>query len=67
MSELKDCPFCRSDTVNDTSPPHEPHEGVGVCWVCPDCVACGPVGKTVEEATDLWNKRPSVKGTDQND
>ena len=53
---LKPCPFCGSDTVNDTSPPEHP------CfwWVCPDCVAVGPVGNSVLSATEAWNRRSEL-------
>ena len=53
---LKPCPFCGSNCVNDTLPP-EPECG-SYCWVCPDCVCCGGIGYTVEEATKAWNTRP---------
>tara|TARA_R110000850_G_scaffold72542_3_gene159536 strand:- start:397 stop:822 length:426 start_codon:yes stop_codon:yes gene_type:complete len=53
---LKPCPFCGSNCVNDTSPP-EPECG-SYYWVCPDCVCCGGIGDTVEEATQAWNTRP---------
>lgn len=48
-TELLDCPFCGSPTVNDT--------GFGSAWVCPECVACGPAAQSEEEATELWNTR----------
>jgi len=52
------CPFCGSNCVNDTTPPEESLEE-GYFWVCPCCVSCGPVGTSIKEATDLWNKRAS--------
>lgn len=56
LSDLLDCPFCGSSCVNDTTKPQPDAHGVYM-WVCPDCVACGPIGATVEEATYRWNKR----------
>ena len=55
MDKLKPCPFCGSSTVNDTSLPkdEDPH----MYWVCPDCVACGPIGTSLEGATTAWNTR----------
>ncbi len=53
---IKPCPFCGSDCVNDTTDP-KPDEFDKYYWVCPDCVACGPIGDSVSEATEAWDKR----------
>ena len=58
MNKLKPCPFCGSKEVNATTPPQKhPDMDAAMYWVCPECVACGPIGATLEEATDNWNKR----------
>ena len=57
---LKPCPFCGSICVNDTTPPTSDGMNPGFYWVCPCCVACGPVGTTLEGATDGWNTRDNV-------
>ena len=57
--ELKPCPFCESDFVNDTSPPAQQGESGAYFWVCPDCACCGPARQSIEEATEAWNTRPT--------
>lgn len=52
---LLPCPWCGSSCVNDTTDPKN-IDGI-YYWVCPCCVACGPVGGSVEEAANKWNKR----------
>ncbi len=54
--ELKPCPFCGSSEVNNTSTPTASRQSL-YFWICPDCVAVGPIGESVEQATDAWNKR----------
>jgi len=62
-AELKPCPFCGSRNVNDTTPPpdQDEYENKIYYWVCPDCVACGPVTETLESCTEAWNTRTSLK------
>ncbi len=55
--ELKECPFCGSDTVNDTRMGAQDNKG-GFYWVCPDCICVGPFSETEEGAAIAWNKRP---------
>ena len=55
-NELKPCPFCASKCVNDTTDPIGPD----FFWVCPCCVACGPIARTIEGATDGWNTRNNI-------
>ena len=60
--ELKDCPYCGSSNVNDTTKPEgDPTLSMGCCWVCPDCVACGPYMETAEQATEAWNARDNTE------
>lgn len=54
--ELKGCPFCGSTEVRSTTAPTQGKKGF-CAWVCPECIAAGPFGKTKDEATKLWNKR----------
>ena len=59
--ELKPCPFCGSNCVNDTSEPENSGEDKPeYSWVCPDCICIGPIARTVEGATDGWNTRNNV-------
>jgi len=58
--ELKECPFCGSNCVNDTSDP-EPNKHGLYYWVCPDCIALGPASSTLNEATKAWNSRKEPK------
>jgi hypothetical protein len=53
---LLPCPFCGSECVNDTSEPTDEPHGT-FFWVCPACVACGPVSTSLEGATVNWNTR----------
>ena len=53
---LKPCPFCKSKTVNDTTPPEAGEIGL-YFWVCPDCIAVGPIAVSVEDATNKWNNQ----------
>lgn len=67
MSEnkLKPCPFCRSNTVNDTSIPVDPEwEKPMYYWVCPECCTSGPICETLEEATKQWNTRTPNKNAE---
>jgi Lar family restriction alleviation protein len=51
--ELKPCPFCGGTDV-------EAIDQQGVAWVlCKSCSVDGPFGSTAEEATAVWNHRPS--------
>jgi len=56
MNNLKPCPFCGSNCVNDTTPPTGEEDGT-FTWVCPDCICIGPISNSVQGATDEWNKR----------
>lgn len=57
--KLSACPFCGSETINDTTDP-DPDEHGYYFWVCPECVCCGPIGKGLQEATVLWNQRAKI-------
>ena len=63
MSNLSACPFCGSIEVINTSKP-EPDENGCYSWVCPDCVAVGGVGESIEDATKAWNKRVEFSSVD---
>ena len=65
MINLKPCPFCGSNEVINTSEP-KPDENGCYSWVCPDCIAVGGVGESVNDATIAWNNRADfsmVEGT----
>lgn len=51
---LAACPFCRSVVIevweSDVG-------GTYATAMCRDCYACGPEGRSVEEARELWNTR----------
>lgn len=48
--ELKPCPFCGSENINDTT--------LTEVMVCPDCATSGPDCDTPKEAVKNWNARP---------
>lgn len=60
MSELNEqleaCPFCNDD-MSSFVPSHFVWPGFGELYVCCDCGAMGPGGKTVAEAIAAWNRR----------
>jgi hypothetical protein len=58
MEELRECPFCGSNCINDTTEPTPDKLGM-YYWVCPCCVSCGPSAVSVKEASRLWNTRPT--------
>jgi len=62
--QLKNCPFCGSRNVNDTTPPPDMNEykDETYYWACPDCVCCGPITETLESATEAWNIRHIPEG-----
>ena len=62
MSELKPCPFCGSNCVNDTTGPSDQNDEVGYFWTCPDCVCSGPFEESIEKATEGWNLRAIPEG-----
>ena len=53
--KLKPCPFCGSWELKRQ---HIPGGISNV--VCLNCWICGPGGKTMREALNLWNTRPEV-------
>ncbi len=57
--ELKPCPFCGSECVNDTdiAPYDHDDDSPVFFWVCPDCTSCGPIETSEEIATKSWNTR----------
>jgi hypothetical protein len=65
--ELLPCPFCGSNTVNDTNPPFHyckddddfASMGTGTSYICPDCNTCGPIGRNDDECKKAWNTRVS--------
>ena len=58
MEDLRECPFCGSNCINDTTEPKPDKLGM-YYWVCPCCVSCGPSAVSVKEASRLWNTRPT--------
>jgi Lar family restriction alleviation protein len=52
---LAPCPFCGSVVIEVWE---STIGGTYATAVCRDCHACGPEGRSVEEATTAWNRRP---------
>lgn len=52
MSDLNSCPFCGNA---DLECGHDPD--ASLYRVECNCGACGPDGKTEQEAIDAWNRR----------
>jgi len=53
MSELKACPFCNTDAERS-----EMYGGDNAySRLCLQCKMAGPIGKTKQEADELWNAR----------
>lgn len=66
MSELRECPFCKSAQVV-----YAYRQRGMPCWVyfvrCQNCDAHGPEGESDSEARELWNQREGPKVTTVNE
>jgi Restriction alleviation protein Lar len=56
---LAPCPFCASVAIEVWE---STLGGAYATAVCRDCHACGPEGRSLEEAQALWNARPRADG-----
>ena len=54
MEELKPCPFCGCDQIQDRE---REGEYLGFNKYCRNCLAEGPHAMTYEEAACKWNER----------
>ena len=62
MSELKPCPFCGGSAFTENLTELTKYgemEELDDCYVtCRSCGCCGKVMESLEQAVEVWNRRP---------
>lgn len=56
MTEIEPCPFCGNSEV-EWDELYDSSTGTYQYLSCSECGCSGPLGKTHEEAAELWNTR----------